>query len=392
MNKKYSICDYRNKLIHIMKEIRSSMGTLCSDPSATYLYFEKTLLPPVGSDGYKKNYMMPFLILVTNPCSHILKYGGCTMCGYSNLASFARNITGDVIYEQFKRGFEVIKKIPHHEMVAIGTAGSFLDPDEVPYDVQARIIKELDSCADIHYINIEARAEYVTRESLKNIVRLVDNPDKLSIGVGLESSNDLIRELCVNKDLPIELFGKAVALLREYRISPTVYVTIGKPFINDWTSITDAVESIKFAFQQSTDRVVLLRLGIQPNSLLEQLFRNSLYRPIEIWAILEVLKRLPRTLCKDVLIANPRLPKQIEVKESPCAQTAMELLNEYKGTLDYSYIEAIDMISSMDKKEWYEKLEREMNEGQSAEVQIMENYNNWLNLWEHEQEKRLSHS
>lgn len=376
---------YKKVLIRVMKEIRKPMSSLNTDTDTTFLYFEKTLLPPIGSNGYQKNFMMPFLILVTTPCSHILKCGGCTMCGYSNLASFKQNINEESIYNQFKKGFGIIEKIPHHEMVAIGTAGSFLDPNEIPFDVQAKIIKELNSSDNIHYINIEARAEYVTEESLENIVKVIDDPYKLSIGVGLESSNDLIREFCVNKCLPIELFAKAIKLLKEYNISPTAYVTLGKPFINDWINIIDAVESIKFAFYHGADRVVLLRLGIQPNSLVEWLYEHKLYNPIEIWAMIEVLKMLPLELRKkEVLIADPRLPKHLEVRECPCAQTAMELLSEYKGTLEYSYIEAIDMLSCSHKETWYEKLEREKKLAVSIKSQIIESYNRWLEVWQNE--------
>ncbi len=226
------------------------------------------------------------------------------MCGYSNLATFKDNITGDVVYEQFRRGFEIIKKIPHHEMVAIGTAGSFLDPHEVPYEIQAKIIKELNSSGDIYYINIEIRAEYVTKESLENLVEVVDDPHKLAIGIGLESSNELIRELCVNKCLPIASFIRA--------------------------------------------------------------------------------KRLPEELRKNVLIATPRLPKPLELKVSDGAQTAIELLNEYKGTLDYNYIDAIDALSSSDKRKWYENLEREMNNSDSIEKPISTNFSRWLEAWKNE--------
>lgn len=381
------LSNYKNTLINIMREIRKPMNSLNLDTKTIYLYFEKTILPPIDSTDSEKNYMMPFLILVSNPCSHILKQGGCTMCGYSNLATFEHKITGDVIYKQFRKDFEIIKKIPRHEMVAIGTAGSFLDPHEVPYDVQAKIIKELNSSEDIYYINIEARAEYITKESLENIVKVVDDPYKLSIGVGLESSDDSIRELCINKCLPIKSFIQAMKLLKKYNLSPTAYITIGKPFINDWSNIIDAIESIKFAFQHGADRVVLLRLGIQPNSLIEWLYKNDLYKPIEIWAMVEVLKKLPNELRKDILIANPRLPKHLEVGECHCAQTGIELLSEYKGSLNYSYIEAIDMLSCSHKERWYKNLKREMGLGLTTESQITSSYRQWLKVWENENGK-----
>lgn len=371
-----------------MKTLRKPMKTITPDFNTTYLYFQRTLLPPISSADFKMNYMMPFLILVTNPCSHILRCGGCTMCGYSNLAIFD-DMNGKYIYNQFKKGLKVLRKIPHHEMVAIGTAGSFLDPSEIPFDIQAKIIKELNSVEDIYYINIEARAEYVTDEALKNLVDVIDDPYKLSVGVGLESTNELIRELCVNKCMSVDLFINAMDLLKKYNISPTAYVTLGKPFINTWYNIKDAVQSIEFAFRNGADRVVLLRIGIQPNSLVEWLYKRSLYRPISVFAIVEVLKRIPEELRKKVLIADPRLPRYKEVKEHPCEQTVKELLTEYSGTLDFEYIKAVDDLACPYKDEWYEKLEIEMENDMPLEEQIKKRYDQWMEVWKNEYGKIL---
>lgn len=374
---------YKRFLINSLKEIRKPMGSLNPSVETTHLYFEKTLLPPIGSEGIKKNYMMPFLILVTPPCSHLLRCGGCTMCGYSNLAIFEQNIGTDIVYDQFKRGLEVIRNLPH-EMIAIGTAGSFLDSDEIPYDTQSEIIRTLDSSQDIHYINIESRAEYITKESIENIVRAVNDPYKLSVGIGLESSNDLVRELCVNKSMRISSFTQSLKRLKEYIISPTVYVVLGKPFIDEWANIIDALESLEFAFNQGADRVVLLLLGIQPNSLIEWLYLHDLYKPSKIWAMVEVIKRIPEELREHVLIADPRLPKRLEVEECACAQTAAELLSEYKGSLDYSYIDAIEKISCPHKTRWYQKLEDEKIARVDVKKQLIENYSHWMNVWREE--------
>ncbi|MFH7881068.1 MAG: hypothetical protein QXI09_03640, partial [Candidatus Aenigmatarchaeota archaeon] len=243
------------------------------------------------------------------------------------------------------------------------------------------ILKELNDVSDIYYINIESRAEYINEESLRRLAEAVEDPSKLSIGIGLESSNDLIRELCINKCLSIKLFIRSLKLLKKYNISSTVYVTIGKPFIDDRTNIVDTVESIKFAFQYGADRVVLLRIGIQPYTLLYWLYKHGLYKPIEVWAIVEVLKRLPPELRKNVFIANPKLPQSLEIEECSCSQTAIELLDEYKGTLDYSYIEAIDMLSCSHKEKWYENLLKEMDSKKEISTQISESYRQWLTLW-----------
>lgn len=366
------------------KALRAPMGAVMPEIDSTHLYFETTILPRGPGHARRTNYRMPFLILVTNPCRHVLACGGCTMCGYSNLSSFRGGLSGDSVYTQFRRGLRLIEAVPHREMVAVGTAGSFLDPDEVPCDVQWRIVHDLSACQGLYYINLEARAEYITAYALENIASACDSVERLSIGIGLESSSELIRKLCVQKGMTTQSFLCAVDVLRQHNISPTVYVTLGKPFLNTWANIRDAVDSINFAFEHGADRVVLIRIGVQPHSLVEWLCRRGLYKPMEPWATAEVLRVLSPNRRDDVLLADPRLPRPLRARQCDCAETASELLDQYKGSHDWSYFEAIDMLTCAHKVEWLNRVETERASAHSVEEQIEEAYALWLPLWKNE--------
>jgi len=369
---KYTNMNKLNFLQKVVSKLRRSMYNLDIDLTVPRIYFEKTLLPPTPLNKVPKpNYYMPFLILVSNPCRHLVEKGGCVMCGYSNLAMFKRKISDEEVYRQFREGFKLIKKIPHHEMIAIGTPGSFLDERETSRKIQRKIIKELDKKEGIYYINIESRAEFITEESLENITESLKDPYKLAIGIGLESSNELVRERCINKNMTTEEYINAVKLLKKYDISPTIYITCGKPFLSVKNDIEDAIHSINFAFDNGADRVVLLRIKVQPHTLIEFLYRKGLYKPTSLWTLIEIIKRIPEKRRRDVLIADPRLPKPLEVKaKCECEATVSELLDQYKGTLDYTYIKAIDEIKCEYKKE----MEKEMLKHRSIEKEIEEGH------------------
>jgi hypothetical protein len=275
-------------------------------------------------------------------------------------------------------------------MVAVGTGGSFMHNGEVPADIQKRILNDLFSTPSVHYVNIEARSEYIRDESLKELLETVDDSSRLSIGVGLESSNDIIRDLCVNKTMSIDSYQQAIRLLRKYGVSPTTYVTLGKPFIDDWTNIVDAVRSIKFALEHGSDRVVLIRIGVHPNTLIAWLQQRGLYDVIKIWAVPEVLKRLPARMRNRVLIANPRLPRFARVDECSCSEATIDLLNEYKGTLDRRYLMAIDAIKCPHKNQWDTRLRNQMDAHLPIDEQIDRNYHKWIGTWENEHGRLLS--
>jgi len=98
---KYTNMNKLNFLQKVVSKLRRSMYNLDIDLTVPRIYFEKTLLPPTPLNKVPKpNYYMPFLILVSNPCRHLVEKGGCVMCGYSNLAIFKRKISDEEVYRQ----------------------------------------------------------------------------------------------------------------------------------------------------------------------------------------------------------------------------------------------------------------------------------------------------
>jgi radical SAM enzyme (TIGR01210 family) len=125
---------------------------------------------------------------------------------------------------------------------------------------------------------------------------------EISIGIGLESSDDFIRNVCLNKGLSEKTFSSAVDSLKSENISFYNYVLLGKPFIPRSVDIADAVSSIAYAFEQGAFMVVMRVTNIQPHTLTHWLWERGLFHPPSIWDAVEVLRNLQPEYRKRVSI------------------------------------------------------------------------------------------
>ena len=126
------------------------------------------------------------IILRTRGCSWALS-SGCTMCGYFNDSMLSALSEKDLL-SQFENALQNYK---NEKIVKLFTSGSFLDPSEIPVPVQQHILTTLNSTAE--KISVESRPEYITEKSLAAIQEKVPLKE-FEVGIGLETSNDLVRE------------------------------------------------------------------------------------------------------------------------------------------------------------------------------------------------------
>ena len=321
--------------VEILRNLRTPIYNGVAKNTSYLLYFEEANL-----DGAP--YSMPFIILPTRPCSWLRKSSGCFECGYSNLSN--KDTVDEKILNLFDKCLRSLKNIPH-QMVAIGTSGSFLDPQELSENVQNEILRMVSSLPDIKIIGIESRPEFITSKRIREICEIV-YPKRIMLGMGLESSNDFIREYCINKGLTTTSYLRALKIIKQYdNISPLAYVLLGKPFLPRSIDIADTISSINFAATEGFDRVVLMATSLRENTLTKLLYEVREYIPPSSRMIIEVLKQLKPEIRSKVIIANPCLPKPVFVNQCPvCSEFLEQLIILYKYTANYNYIRLADEV------------------------------------------------
>ncbi|MFW6127809.1 MAG: archaeosine biosynthesis radical SAM protein RaSEA [Halobacteriota archaeon] len=204
----------------------------------------------------------------------------CLMCGYSQDAD--KRVTAENLQNQFD--YAMSKFEDDFDIVKIFTSGSFFDEREVPSNVREYIYQKVVDNG-VKKLSVESRPEFVTRE------KLVDQEVVLEVGIGLETSNDFIREHCINKGFTFEDFKKAASLLKEENVLIKVYLLLKPPFLSEKEAINDAINSALHV-KEYADMVSVNPTNIPSKTYIEVLWKRGMYRPPWLWSMIEVVNRI----------------------------------------------------------------------------------------------------
>ncbi|MFH0783188.1 MAG: hypothetical protein V2B20_14730 [Pseudomonadota bacterium] len=292
----------------------------------------------------------------TRGCSYD-RHGSCTMCNY-DWSSPTTSI------EQISFVKEALNKAgaSPHELL-ISPSGSMLDKTEVPIEAR-RGIFEIASKQPCKLFLIETRPETVTEEALVGYANAFANSDTtIGVEMGLESSDQWILNYCVNKQMLLQDFEQAVQVIKRNGMLTYANVSLGTAFLTEQEAIQDSVKAIHWALGKGVDRVVLFPLHVKDFTVLHWLWKKGLHTPTSLWALPEVLKRLGSDAALKVELAWYK-PLPVEgLPQYPiprtcnvCHAEVIQLLDSYKKTMDYKFIELLDEVSCPCHSAWRERL------------------------------------
>jgi radical SAM enzyme (TIGR01210 family) len=236
---------------------------------------EKDVLNGKTTDAY-------VIILRTRGCSWALS-SGCTMCGYFN-DSMNAPVSEEDLIAQFDRAMERYHGEP---IVKLFTSGSFLDPHEIPASVQKHVLRILSDRAQ--KISVESRPEYITDAVVSKIQTLV-KPKAFEVGIGLETSNDLLRTHTINKGFSFKAYTTAAKRLRHHEFGVKTYLLMKPPFITEKEALDDCIKTAKDVTPLAT-MLSLNPTNVQRHTVVEYLWKRDQYRPAWLWSIVEFLKQ-----------------------------------------------------------------------------------------------------
>lgn len=245
---------------------------------------EKDVLNGKVTDAY-------VLILRTRGCTWALG-SGCTMCGYFNDSIRASVSESDLIM-QFEKAME---RYNGERIIKLFTSGSFLDPHEIPSSVRLHILRGLRERAE--KISVESRPEYITNTVLSEIQPLVQ-PKVFEVGIGLETSNDLLRTHAINKGFTFKAYTSAAKRLKQYHFGVKTYVLMKPPFITEKEALNDCIKTTKDIKPFAT-MISLNPTNVQRHTVVEYLWKRDQYRPAWLWSIVEFLRQSKKITDKPV--------------------------------------------------------------------------------------------
>ncbi len=247
------------------------------------------------------------IVLRTRGCSHALgTFGGCTMCSYL-LDGTSERVSSEDIVRQFESITAQLDGVGAPVSVKVYTSGSFLDPDEVPVDARDVILQYLSQDERVHEVVLESRPQYVTEEALTKL-RAMLNGKRVEIGMGLESGNEMVRTVCINKGLSNDEFQRAVSVARQYGIGTRAYILVKPPFLTERDALIDSLRAAEAAVSMGATTISVNPVNIQRATLVEKMWQAGEYTPPWLWTVVELL-----------ILARTRIDTDVNIVCDPVA-------------------------------------------------------------------------
>lgn len=228
-----------------------------------------------------------FRVIIKNTCSWYRHSGGCTMCNYSDRSGICATTiienNREMIIEQ------LIGLDKKYSKLKFYINGSFFNEEELDFDVSIDFINQVKKQLGIKEICVESRPEFVTIDKVNRYILKTNM--KYEICFGIESTNDEIRNSCLNKGVDLNRFyvlAKQLGMLCNVK----VYLLVKPPFLTEKQAIEDIVNSVNELVERGIYNISYTPIAVQNNTVLEFLLQEKLYRPVWIWSLIEINTQL----------------------------------------------------------------------------------------------------
>jgi radical SAM enzyme (TIGR01210 family) len=306
---------------------------------------EKPLACWKGKDAYTGSVFTTLTVIFrTGGCA----WNRCRMCGYRH--ERYHGLSGDALADRIIRQVNWVKanfRDDEYQMLKIFTSGSFFDPEEVPPPVRDAVAAAFRG----KLVIAETRPEYVTTDAISEFIAGIDDgtwEKPLYVAMGLETTDDGIREKSIDKGFTFADFTGAADRARAGGAGVKTYLMMKPPFLTEQEAIDDMHRSIREAAPWS-DMISMNLCTVQSRTEVERYWKQGAYRPPYLWSVIAVLLDAgPHVLCDPVGGGSVRGPHNC----GTCDHEIIGALADYSLTADRSLLRAVAETDCTCKKEW----------------------------------------
>lgn len=183
------------------------------------------------------------------------------------------------------------------------TPGSFFNDNEVPRDVRTKVFERL-SKLPFTKIMVESRIEYLDEKEILRLKKILRPDQKLQIAIGLESANNIIREIVINKGYTLSEFEKTAEMLATNDIDLQAYSIIKPALLTEKQAQEDTIHTGQYLAQLArkikektgkSEFEITLKLEqafIQDGGFLDHLHKNGSYETPWSFTTAEIVSRM----------------------------------------------------------------------------------------------------
>lgn len=309
------------------------------------------------------------VVLRANGCEHYKKTGGCSMCSHYNgtpihqvtdenyKAQWDSVVDGSAIeIDNFK--FD----LNDYPVVCLYNLGSIFNENEISSSAVKYMFKSLNKHKKVEKVIVESRAEYITDKALKNIKDVYSG--MVEVGIGVESTNKTIRELCHHKGIDdLKIIKSSIKKLHKYGFKALAYINFKPVFLTEKEAVVDAIQTAIDCFKMGFDAVSIEPTSLQDFSLANYLYEMGEYRVPWLWSIENIVEGIYESLGSnklDIRIGgyfdeevlsgsqgvgfegrNELFPHQTSSNCSICTERYINGIKKFNATYDIKFLKDI---------------------------------------------------
>lgn len=252
------------------------------------------LQTPVFIHGKQANRLM--IVLRTAGCAYDKNNMGCTMCDFKRHAAKPSEINSDVLTHQLNYSLnQATFGTNEVSQVDLLTLGSFLHDNEVPVEFRHKTFERFARIDGLKKIVIESRSPYINEKKLLSLKKLLREDQILEIGLGVESSNELIRNDILRKNLSDTEIMRVINTCADTNVEFLGYLLIGSMTLSENDAVQDAIDSANYLADLCKVKNVKFRIAFEPifithGTELEEMYIQGNYKLISLWAVVDVIR------------------------------------------------------------------------------------------------------
>ena len=313
----------KKELILVMQKIRSRSENVCDDG-------DSFLIKNRQNKSVYENLI--FIVLVGRGCAWARQSGGCTMCGFYNVTKPNIEIKKGTLLKQFKNELNKFANLKGKIKLLIYTSGSFLDQGEVGDFDRREILKIIANDKRIVQVDLESLPRFINEKKLIEIKSILKN-QQLGISIGLESADERIRNLLINKDVfTNKEFEKKASIVKKYG-DLKINLLLKPVLLTEKEAIYDVLKSFKYCKKIGASLVYIGACNVQLHTLNYYLWKNGLYTPPMLLSLLEIANKIDPKNTEVVFggfFDYPK-PSSIAMGCSKCKREIIDLLSKYQN-------------------------------------------------------------
>lgn len=288
-------------------------------------------------------------IFLPGGCHWAIQGPGCAFCEFQPMIDRLAGrlpIRPSEFRALFRAGFATMRDV---DVVNVFTAGSFLNPGEIPEGCQLAMARAVAKTSRPSMLRVESRVSYIVPATVGPLVEVLGRHGKmLDVAIGLETQDEHLRNKVLRKGMSREGFERAVATLKRLGGRASAYVMLMPTDMSEAAAYQECLATIRYAFQAGVSEVLLqARYSQKPGVTCPKL-----------WTIAHVLEET--TSLGPVTLGDwsTELPApQSWPRNCPqCTPELMRRLTGWRQTLRLGYVTSANLPPCPCQEAWAESL------------------------------------